>query len=199
MTQEPTFDELDPQTQDLVLQFDDLAQSIVDQILRRLPRSVQRDDLLSAARSSVMTAVRKHDTTEATFPAYLKIRIRGAVIDELRSQDWMSRRKRTPEDQDRAKTVHVGRESLLEAAITHASQGGESIDALLANRDLVDQALDSLSERAREVVILHYFEGLSFREIAALVELSEPRISQIHTKAIEVLRNVLTEMDPPPP
>jgi RNA polymerase sigma factor (sigma-70 family) len=54
-------------------------------------------------------------------------------------------------------------------------------------------AMDVLSERQRRVISLYYFEGLTLEEIAKEFGLSEPRVSLIHTRAIDMLRMELRE------
>src|SRR3954470_24600755 len=73
-----------------------LVHEEVRRILRRLPASVQKDDLISVGAMGLMSALRKTQEADrgAQFEWYARIRIRGAVLDELRSQDWLSRTAR---------------------------------------------------------------------------------------------------------
>ncbi len=64
-------------------------------IIRRLPASVQLDDLMSVGIIGLIDAIDKYDATKSNnFKKYAEIRIRGAIIDELRSMDWVSRTTR---------------------------------------------------------------------------------------------------------
>ena len=73
-----------------------------------------------------------------------------------------------------------------------ADQGGRSRpeDSLLRQEllDTLTDAISSLRENEQLVVSLYYRKNLSMKEIAQVMEVSEPRISQIHTRAIQKLR-----------
>jgi len=74
-----------------------LVLSIVADFMRRVPRSVQREDLVAAGSMGLLHALRsKKHTCPEMLAAYARIRIRGAIIDELRRHDWSPRRRRTP-------------------------------------------------------------------------------------------------------
>src|SRR3954468_15036055 len=73
-----------------------LVREEVARMMRRLPQSVQKDDLLAAGAQGLMDALTKHTKQGsaergAQFEWYARIRIRGAVLDELRREDWLSR------------------------------------------------------------------------------------------------------------
>lgn len=64
----------------------------VSEVLARVPATVHRDDLTSAGQLALVLASRSYDpSTGVPFPRYAALRIRGALIDELRSMDWASR------------------------------------------------------------------------------------------------------------
>lgn len=56
-------------------------------------------------------------------------------------------------------------------------------------KELMTNAIDTLSEKEKMVVTLYYFEELTLKEISAIMKVSESRISQIHSKAITRLRS----------
>src|SRR5258708_12470252 len=64
-------------------------------LLRKLPPNVLRDDLIAAGTFGLVDALRKSADRGPAFDWYARIRIRGAVVDELRAQDWLTRRART--------------------------------------------------------------------------------------------------------
>lgn len=69
-----------------------LVDQAVNQLASRLPRHVPKDELMSAAMAGLAQAARSFDhTRETRFDAYASARIRGALLDELRSRDWASR------------------------------------------------------------------------------------------------------------
>jgi len=166
---------------------------------RKLPFNVQRDDLVAAGAYALMESLRRATTTDAAaFECYLRIRIRGAMMDELRQQDWLPRRMR--EEISQGLSLHgdarvVGIDETvssdeLSLADTLAPSPIEHV--LAANRSrLVEDAVRKLPPRERTVVQLHYFSDVRFKQIGALLGVSEPRISQLHSRALQRLRDML--------
>src|SRR5689334_14282618 len=73
-----------------------LVRSIVEQMRRRLPRSLETDELFSVGITGLVTAAHNYRPGELRgFAAYATARIRGAILDELRRRDWMSRAGRS--------------------------------------------------------------------------------------------------------
>src|SRR5690242_2929371 len=73
-----------------------LVLSIVAEFMRRVPRSVQREDLVAAGSIGLLHALRSNShTCPEMLIGYARIRIRGAILDELRRHDWSPRRRRT--------------------------------------------------------------------------------------------------------
>lgn len=82
----------DAQLADLVHSFFPLVVRIARRVLRTLPSHIELDDLVSAGVIGLMDAVEKYEVTRPTsFQSYASIRIQGAIYDELRSCDFVSR------------------------------------------------------------------------------------------------------------
>jgi RNA polymerase sigma factor for flagellar operon FliA len=80
---------------DLIERFLPLVRSVVDRIKLSLPPHIEADDLYSVGVTGLIAAVRKFDPEQGhTFAGYAALRIRGAVLDELRRMDWCPRRAR---------------------------------------------------------------------------------------------------------
>jgi RNA polymerase sigma factor FliA len=78
--------------QDLVVQHAPLVKRIANHLIYRLPSSVQLDDLIQAGMIGLLEASRQYDPTQgASFESYAGIRIRGAMLDEIRRGDWTPR------------------------------------------------------------------------------------------------------------
>lgn len=76
----------------LVLQHAPLVKYMALRLVSRLPSSVQADDLFNAGIIGLIDAIDKFDPTQGIqFETYAKIRIRGAMLDEIRSMDWVPR------------------------------------------------------------------------------------------------------------
>src|SRR5258708_29989904 len=172
-------------------------------LLRKLPPNVLRDDLLAAGVFGLVDALRKSADRGPAFDWYARIRIRGAVVDELRAQDWLTRRARTRIERAQAKgelggVSVVGFDDLPEAqanafvdesATTPQEQVERNMDRLALER-----AVALLPEREGNIVGWHYFDGVPFKTIAVRLGVSEPRISQLHSRAMGRLREALVEL-----
>jgi RNA polymerase sigma factor FliA len=101
-----------------------LVRRVVDRIRRTLPRHIDAEDLYSAGVTGLIAASHRYDPSQhRTFPGYACLRIRGAVLDELRRLDWCPRRTRA-----RTRRIH--------AAIQQAEQslGRTPTDAEMCSR-----------------------------------------------------------------
>ncbi|MBL8718100.1 MAG: sigma-70 family RNA polymerase sigma factor, partial [Myxococcales bacterium] len=131
-----------------------------------------------------------------TFESYARIRIRGAILDELRSQDWLPRRARWAAEgkTDRVATV-VAVVGLDDASgeLPFADDAPHA-EALLSEQDDARElaaVVDQLPPRERLIVQMHYFQGARFKDIGEALGVSEPRVSQLHTRAMSQLRKLL--------
>jgi Xaa-Pro aminopeptidase len=184
-----------------------LVHQVVRRFLRKLPANACRDDLTAAGVFGLMDALRKNGGSQGTaFVWYARVRIRGAIVDELRQQDWLPRRARwvasngSDNGQAGAATAVISLEDMAlgeqstalvdEEAATPADRA-EAGDT----RKRLEWAVSMLPDRERLIVSMHYFEGVRFKEIGALLGVSEPRISQLHARAMEKLRVCLQEDD----
>ena len=85
---------------------------------------------------------------------------------------------------------HVSLESVLGTLSTDGSID-ESVDRARAVQRLAN-AIELLTDRLKTILSLHYQEGCSYREIAEMLDVSEPRICQLHGDAIRQLRRYLS-------
>ncbi|PTX90916.1 FliA/WhiG family RNA polymerase sigma factor [Opitutus sp. ER46] len=80
---------------DLISRYLPLVRNVVDRIKLNVPAHVDADDLYSVGVTGLIAAVRKFDPEQgSTFASYAAMRIRGAILDELRRMDWCPRRAR---------------------------------------------------------------------------------------------------------
>lgn len=219
-------------------------QSLVEQYLRvvryvagrmaiGLPHYVEYNDLVSAGLLGLIQAVDNFDHRRGIkFETYAIPRIRGAILDELRSQDWFPRslrrkakqleatyaglearlgRAATDEEVARALGIDVGELDSLLSEVALATimsldadpagedegQGGlgdylpdprsDEIERSLAEEEmrvLISQRLAELPEKEQLVLVLYYYEELTLKEIGEILDVTESRVCQIHTKAI---------------
>ncbi|SPZ23201.1 Sigma-F factor [Providencia rettgeri] len=203
----------------------------------RLPASVDIDDLIQAGGIGLLHALERFDVTQgASFATYAVQRIRGSMLDELRSRDWVPRSirrqaremtkaigaleqslGRSATEPEIAKALDIDlaeyRQALLD---TNNSQlfsydewheihgescepqmdeddGGNPLSLLLDSslRDQIAAAIEQLPEREKMVLTLYYQEELNLKEIGAVLEVGESRVSQLHSQAIKRLRGRL--------
>lgn len=92
------------QNDDLLRKHSPLVKKIAYHLMGRLPANVQVEDLIQAGMMGLLEAVKNYDATQgASFETYAGIRIRGSMLDEVRSGDWTPR------------SVHRKQRELLEA------------------------------------------------------------------------------------
>jgi RNA polymerase sigma factor for flagellar operon FliA len=97
--------------EDLVREHMPMVGHLVRELLNRVPGHVHADDLCSAGFAALLGAARSFDATRGIpFNRFAAVRIRGALLDELRGQDWASRSVRT-----RARKNHTARQELTSA------------------------------------------------------------------------------------
>lgn len=176
-----------------------LVNQVVNTMLSRLPPNVLRDDLIAAGTFGLLDALRRQPAAErgVEFSWYARVRIRGAVVDELRSQDWLSRRARRRFSSDERNTgaAVVGIEDLPEdrRALADDALTPETLVAARSEATVLAKAVDQLPERERNIITAHYFEGVQLRTIAKDLGVSEPRVSQLHARAVARLREIMKE------
>lgn len=177
-----------------------VVEQVVARVLRRLPRNVVREDLVAAGMYGLMDALRRNKgERDDRFEAYVRIRVRGAIIDELRNQDWLARTARAHANEQAREagrstsSTIVGIDDLPEAQRTLPSFDSSPFDlvARRSERTALAKAVASLPTREAQIVDLHYFQGVQFKEIAAQMNVSEARVSQLHSRALGMLRPLL--------
>jgi len=215
---------------------------IARRIHERLPQHVALEDLVHSGVIGLIDAARNFDAgKKVMFKSYAQFRIRGAIMDSLREQDWASRRARDKRKQvDKVLehlAVKLGRkptdeetaaEMGIELAALHTLMG--KLDSLTMvgqqvsygqdrseQHDLIEsapakeeddpfhqclrtemrerlaQAISVLSKKEQQVVSLYYREELTMREIAEVMDIGESRVSQLHSGALNKLRETLEQ------
>ena len=171
-----------------------LVQQTVARIIARLPPNVLKEDLMAAGTYGLLNALRRSEDRGPAFEWYARIRIRGAVVDELRAQDWLSRRaraRRTSVAGSDPRAV-VGFDDLPEQGqeleVADAPDPDELVDTHRSWQS-VHAAIELLPPRERLLVQMHYLQGRPLKDVAAELGVSEPRVSQLHARAMTMLRN----------
>jgi len=224
--------------QQLVEKYARIVKYVAGRMAIGLPHYVEFNDLTSAGLLGLIQAIDNFDYKRGIkFETYAIPRIRGAILDELRSQDWFPRslrRKakqleetysslearlgRPANDQEVADALSIDVRDLdgilgevavasimsLDAdASSDDSEQSTNLGEYLADpkaedmeqtiaaqemRDLIAQRMAELPEKEQLVLVLYYYEELTLKEIGEILDVTESRVCQIHTKAIMRLK-----------
>lgn len=219
----------------LIERYAPLVRYNAERIHVRLPDEVDIEDLVSEGMFGLMDAIDAFDLDRGVkFETYCAPRIRGAILDALRSMDWVPRlvRHRTgqverakaefqmnngrkPTEEEITRKLGVGDDEVKKilrdgsaVQITslnkqrYQSDGSREVrevDVLSDGRqadpfsiiqkgDLKDLLTKGLSRAERLIVILYYYEDMTMKEIGATLDLSESRVSQMHSSILARLR-----------
>jgi RNA polymerase sigma factor for flagellar operon FliA len=220
----------------LVEKYLHLVRYNAERIYTRLPDEVDIEDLMSVGLFGLVDAINGFDLEKKVkFETYCAPRIRGAILDELRSMDWVPRlvRQRTARfdqtrqriemesghrategeiaerlnlqgeeyDKYRRDASAVSVTSITRKAFHSDSGRGDTreLDVVrddaqtnplqeAQRRDLKDLLTKGLSRAERLIVILYYYEGMTMKEIGATLNLSESRVSQMHSSILMRLK-----------
>jgi RNA polymerase sigma factor for flagellar operon FliA len=221
-----------------------LVRYTAERISAKLPSEVDTEDLVSAGLFGLMDAIDAFDMGRGVkFETYCSPRIRGAILDELRTMDWVPRLVRSrahklesatkslraelgrsPTDDEIARKLAMPRSELDKifrdaTAVSlislsrkfyddESNRELQEIDVLedrqgqdpfleLSKRDLREAIMKHLSRIERLILVLYYYEEMTMKEIGATLDLSESRVSQMHSSIVNRLAHHLTRKGEP--
>lgn len=183
-----------------------MVATIVQRIARRLPEHIDRDDLMAAGRIGLLDAIRRYDPSRGTkFSTMAWHRIRGAVRDELRGMDHLSRRQRQREREvPGTNGVHAKAPDSLQRIMGDAD--GIAVIETLSDPDATDPADDThrsevskivrdaiagLPDRERLVVEWCDLAGRTLEDVGTELGVSASRVSQLKSDAHRTLARML--------
>jgi len=204
-----------------------LVKRIVRQLNSQVSGAVSREDMEQIGLMGLLEALRRYGTPDQGFGSYASLRVRGAILDELRRQDWRPRAVRQDShrvrDALRELTRRLGREptekeaagalgvsleefrqhvlddcaeemlsfdEVLQEATEHAHSAPGPEEQYLVRRSL-EQVLGSLNEKEQRVIQMIYEFELSYKEIAAVLDLSDARVCQLNKSALAKMKAAL--------
>lgn len=189
--------------QQMLCTYAPLVRQIAGGFQRRLPRNVLREDLIAAGMSGLWDAIRRHaDKPSESFEWYVRVRIRGAILDELRAQDWLPRRARAAaaEANEQGESARAFAPAVVRfddvseweqnRCLATLASSEAAVDAKFT-RETLARAVEQLPTRERHIVAAHYFRGVKFKDLGTELGVSEPRISQLHSRAMQRLRAIM--------
>ncbi len=219
----------------LMEHYRDLVKYCAERLHSKLPDKVELDDLISAGIFGLMDAIDAFDPTRGVkFETYCAPRIRGSILDELRSMDWVPRLVRARAHQLAKAThsleMHLGRKPDEQEIAEELEMDMEEFSRLLRDanaaslvslntkcgddesekdvreidvikdqrsqdpvleaqkRDLKNLLTKGLTRAERLIIVLYYYEEMTMKEIGATLDLSESRVSQMHSSIVARLK-----------
>lgn len=223
----------------LVEHYSPLVKQIAMKIVRNYIYFSYAEDIVSEGLIALVDAVKKYDEGKnVKFETFASIKIRGAMIDYIRRQDYFPRRLKqaarelrqaddtlsqilgkTPNDAEMADYLQVPVENYRKMAAETSAMTLLSFEELLYERDaeqigemehpssagnperslddrellsVLSESIAALPEKEQLVISLYYKEQLKIKEIAAVLDVSSSRVSQIHSRALEKLKKSLS-------
>ena len=221
---------------DLIKQYQPLVRRLAHHMMAKLPANVQVDDLIQVGLIGLSEALTRYEAAQGVqFETFATRRIRGAMLDELRGNDWMSRGSRKSQkeiEQSLRKLEHQLGRTPLESEIADdlglslvdyqsllgkvrgtqlvyledMARGDEDQDSFLDRhvgdseadpmnmlrdqrlRQALVAAIKNLPEREQFIMSMYYEQDMNLKEIAAVLDVTESRICQLHSQSIARLR-----------
>lgn len=220
----------------LVRQYQPLVRRLAHYMMAKLPPSVEVDDLIQVGLIGLADALSRYEASQGVqFETFATQRIRGAMLDELRGNDWMSRGSRKsqkeietsmrrlehrlgrspieseiaaemglslPEYQSLLGKVRGTQLVYLEDMARNSDDDDSYLDRHVADsdadplnmlrdhrmREALVVAIKGLPEREQYIMSMYYEQDMNLKEIAAVLDVTESRICQLHSQSIARLR-----------
>lgn len=196
----------------------DMVRAVAREVHRKLPRSVEFDDLYQNGVIGLMEAARKYDKEKGVpFLPYARFRVRGAILDGLRRIDTFTRRQRKQMKQAEFKEESLGQPRVgfvapivVSTAASFMAGGDSDLNfesRLAAGLDsspyrqlqtaeaqrVIELALEGMSARHRQMIRMLYYHDLNAKEVAKRFHVNESRVSQIRGIALRKMSVRLEE------
>ena len=198
---------------------------------------IEYEDLVSYGTMGLIEAANSYkEDKNCKFSTYASLKIKAAIIDEIRRHSPISRRDvskvneyncaveslqnkllREPKADEIAKYLNIQSEEVnkientinlmsttsLDTVIFQGNNEVSIIDTIKEDDSLspesiieiLTKAIDMLKEKDKLVLALYYYEELTLKEIGYILEVSESRVSQLHSRAIVNLRNTIKKLN----
>lgn len=218
-----------------------IVKFIAGRMAIHVPQTIDMNDLVGWGALGLMDAVDKYDHRQnIKFTTYASIRVRGAIIDQIRSLDWAPRSLRSlarrvgkareklrhekggePSIEDLASELGLNEDQVEDVVTQVQTAQVLSLDDYLPSdsdtetrkveatgsmapgpdaayeererQELLVKAILELPDQQQKVLNLYYYEGLTLKEIGAVLEVTESRICQVHSAAMKRLRKIVQE------
>ncbi|MCH5254324.1 MAG: FliA/WhiG family RNA polymerase sigma factor [Lachnospiraceae bacterium] len=222
----------------IILEYAPLVKLVAGRLSMYLGYNVEYEDLVSYGIFGLIDAIDKFDALkDVKFETYASLRIRGAILDQIRKMDWIPRTIRQKQkkidavirefetkygrnatDEEIAESLGITSDEYVDwqsqmkvtnvvslnefmeqgseipnDSSSHSTQfdGPEEVIEKEELKRILAEALELLTEKERKVIVLYYYEDLTLKEISSILEVSESRISQLHTRALQKMKTKL--------
>ncbi|MFZ3083884.1 RNA polymerase sigma factor FliA [Rhodoferax ferrireducens] len=220
----------------MIRQYQPLVRRLAHHMMAKLPANVEVDDLIQVGLIGLSEALTRYEAAQGVqFETFATQRIRGAMLDELRGNDWMSRGSRKSQkdiEQALRRLEHKLGRTPLESEIAadlglslvdyqtllgkvrgtqlvyleDMARGNDEEDSFLDRhvgdsdadpmnmlrdqrlRQALVAAIKNLPEREQFIMSMYYEQDMNLKEIAAVLDVTESRICQLHSQSIARLR-----------
>ncbi|WP_036164594.1 RNA polymerase sigma factor FliA [Massilia sp. 9096] len=210
-----------------LLAYAPLVKRVARQLNSQVSGSMGREDMEQIGLMGLLEALRRYGTPDAGFASYAGLRVRGAILDELRRQDWRPRAVRQdshkmrdavraltrklghePNDKEAADALGISQEEWRQFLLDDSAEELLSFDEILQEateqahsapgpeqqymvRRSLEHALNALNEKEQRVIQMIYEFELSYKEIAAVLDLSDARVCQLNKSALAKMKAAL--------
>ncbi len=221
----------------IIIEYAPLVKIVAGRLSMYLGYNVEYDDLVGYGIFGLIDAIDKFDYGKGIkFETYASLRIRGAILDQIRKMDWIPRSLRQKQkkidaamnkleteygrvatDEELATEIGITLDELVswqgQANVSNVvsldefveSSGEKEMGSIGMNtfetpeeviekselKRLLVESLEILTDKEKKVILLYYYEEMTLKEISYILEVSESRISQLHTKALQKMRGKL--------
>ena len=222
----------------IIIEYAPLVKVVAGRLSMYLGYNVEYEDLVSYGIFGLIDAIDKFDSRkEVKFETYASLRIRGAILDQIRKLDWIPRTVRQRQrqidaamkdientmgrpatDSEIAIALGISEDEYCEwqsqmkvtsvvslneylemgtdisnekASVSRHFDAPEKVMEQDELKEMLMEALELLTEKERKVILLYYYEELTLKEISNVLEVSESRVSQLHTKGLQKMKTKL--------
>ena len=222
----------------LIIEYSQLVKLVAGRLGMYLGYSVEYDDLCGYGIFGLIDAIDKFDCNKnVKFETYASLRIRGAILDQIRKMDWIPRSLRQKQkkidaamskieaqkgsvatDEELAQELGItldefndwqgktkatnlisldeytetqGTEAKMDSVTNARFDQPEDVVEKEELKKMIVEAISLLTDKERSVVTLYYYEEMTLKEISLVLDVSESRVSQLHTKALLKMKSKL--------
>ncbi|KRQ87039.1 RNA polymerase sigma-D factor [Caloramator mitchellensis] len=229
--------------EEMIIKYLPFVKYIASRLVTGKPPGVDFEDLVSFGILGLIDAIEKFDPSKGLkFETYATLRIKGAIIDELRKISWIpksafsklsslnnarneleAKLNREPTDKEISEYLNISEEDLknIETFVNYVSlvsleeiffksddedlqvkdmiedTNSPQPDAMIEDEeklDMLKRAISMLPDKDKTILNLYYYEKLTLKQIGKVLEISESRVSQLHSRALVRLRENLKKL-----